>query len=124
MDDGLIIAQNKSIDISNSYLFCSYNVLSKLLDSFGLIIEHAKTEVFHFNRSHRVFNPPQLDLSPIGGPTSQGNMEILRFHLRQKAHIPPTYRPLLEQSYTLSQVYEAIGKFVMRNQPCPKMPTV
>ena len=69
VDDGLIIAQNKSIDISNSYLFYSYNVLSKLLDSFGLIIEHAKTEVFHFNRSHRVFNPPQLDLSPIGGPT-------------------------------------------------------
>ena len=68
MDDGLIIAQNKSIDISNSYLFCSYNVLSKLLDSFGLIVEHVKTEVFHFNRLYRIFNPPQLDLSPIRGP--------------------------------------------------------
>ena len=65
VDDGLIIAQNKSIDISNSYLFYSYNVLSKLLDSFGLIIEHAKTEVFHFNRSHGVFDPPPLDLSPL-----------------------------------------------------------
>ena len=51
MDNGLIIAQNKSFDISNSYLFCSYNVFSKLLDSFGLIIEHSKTEVFHFSRS-------------------------------------------------------------------------
>ena len=67
VDDGLIIAQNKSIDISNSHLFYSYNVLSKLLDSFGLIVEHAKTEVFHFNRSYEVFNPPQLDLSLIGG---------------------------------------------------------
>ena len=28
-----------------------------------------KTEVFHFNRSHGVFNPPQLNLSPIGGST-------------------------------------------------------
>jgi len=28
VDDGLIIAQNKSIDISNSHLFCSYNVFS------------------------------------------------------------------------------------------------
>ena len=68
VDNGLIIAQNKSLDISNSHLFCSYNILSKLLDSFGLIIEHAKTEVFHFNRSHEFFNPPLLDLSPIGSP--------------------------------------------------------
>jgi len=68
VDDGLIIMQNKSLDISNSHLFCSYNVLSKLLDSFGLVIEHAKTEIFHFNRSHGVFNPPPLDLLPIGDP--------------------------------------------------------
>ena len=69
VDDGLIIMQNKSLDISNSHLFCSYNVLSKLLNSFGLVIEHTKTEIFHFNRSHGVFNPPPLDLLPIGGPT-------------------------------------------------------
>jgi len=68
VDDGLIIVQNKSLDISNAHLFYSYNILSKLLDSFGLIIEHVKTEIFHFNRSHGVFNPPFLDLSPIGSP--------------------------------------------------------
>jgi len=68
VDDGLIVAQNKSFDISNSQLFCSYNVLTKLLDSFGLIIEHSKTEIFHFSQSQGVFNPPPLDLSLIGGP--------------------------------------------------------
>ena len=68
IDDGLFIVQNKSLNISNSNLFCSYNILSKLLDSFGLIIEHSKTEIFHFNRSHGPFNPPPLDLSPLGGP--------------------------------------------------------
>jgi len=68
VDDGLIITQNKSFDISNSQLFCSYNVLTKLLDSFGLIIEHSKTEIFHFSQSQGVFNPPSLDLSLIGGP--------------------------------------------------------
>ena len=68
VDNGLFIAQNKSFDISNSHLFCSYNVLSKLLDSFGLVIEHSKTEIFHFNRSQGVFNPPPLDLSLLGGP--------------------------------------------------------
>ena len=31
VDDGLIITQNKSFDVSNSQLYCSYNVLSKLL---------------------------------------------------------------------------------------------
>jgi len=67
MDDGLIIAQNKFIDILIAHLFCSYNVLSKLLINFGLVIEHGKTEVFHFNRSHGIFNPPPLDLSSISG---------------------------------------------------------
>jgi len=68
VDNGLIIAQNKSIVTSNSQLFCSYNILSKLLDKFGLIVEHSKTDIFHFNRSHGVFNPLPLDLSSIGGP--------------------------------------------------------
>ena len=68
VDDGLLISQNKSIDVSNSQLFCSYNILSGLLDKFGFNIEHSKTESFHFNRSHRTFNPPPLDLLPLGGP--------------------------------------------------------
>ena len=69
VDNGLIIAQNKFIDISNAHLFCSYNVLSKLLIDFGLVIEYGKTEVFHFNRSHGIFNPPLLDLSLLDGPS-------------------------------------------------------
>ena len=68
VDNGLIITQNKSFDSSNSQLFCSYNVLTKLLDSFGLIIEHLKTEIFHFSQSQGVFNSPPLDLSLIGEP--------------------------------------------------------
>ena len=68
VDDRLIIAQNNSIPISNSQLFYSYNVLSNLLTDFGLVIEHGKTEIFYFTRSHGEFNPPSLDLSPLGGP--------------------------------------------------------
>jgi len=71
VDDGLIITQNKSFDISNSHLYCSYNVLSKLLDSFGLVIKRSKTEIFHFSQSQGLFNPPPLDLSPLGGPILQ-----------------------------------------------------
>ena len=31
-------------------------------------MEHRKTEVFHFSKLHRVFNPSFLDLTPLGGP--------------------------------------------------------
>ena len=67
IDNGLFISQIKSFDISNSCLYCSYNILTNLLEKFGLIIEHSKTEIFHFNRSHGVFNPLLLDLSLLGG---------------------------------------------------------
>ena len=41
--------------------------MTNLLDKFSLIVKHLKTEVFHFSRSHGPFNPPPLDLSPLGG---------------------------------------------------------
>jgi len=66
VDDGLFIVQSKSLTISNSLLFCSYNVVSSLLEKFGLILEHGKMEVFYFSRLHGVFNPPPLSLSEIG----------------------------------------------------------
>ena len=68
VDDGLFIVQDKSFLSSNLHLFCGYNILSNLLDSFGLIIEHSKTEVFHFSRNHGAFNPPPLDLLLLRGP--------------------------------------------------------
>jgi len=68
VDDGLFIVQSKSFFTSNLHLFYSYNILSKLLDSFGLVIEHSKTEIFHFSRAQGIFNPPSLNLLPLGGP--------------------------------------------------------
>jgi len=73
VDNGFFISQNKSINISNSHFFCSYNVLTKLLEKFGLIVEHSKTENFHFNRSQEVFNPPPLNLTLLGGSISWPN---------------------------------------------------
>ena len=67
VDNGLFISQSNSFDISNSYLFYSYNILTNLLKKFGLIVEHSKTEIFHFNRLHKAFNPPPLDFTPLGG---------------------------------------------------------
>ena len=67
------ILQNKFINILNSHLFCSYNVLTKLLEKFSFIVEYSKTEIFHFNRSQGVFNPPSLDLTLLGGSILQPN---------------------------------------------------
>ena len=39
-----------------------------LLEQSSLVIEHGKTEVFHFSRAHKVFNSPTLDLSILGDP--------------------------------------------------------
>ena len=44
VDDGLFISQSKSFHISNCYLFCSYNVISNLLEKFSLIVEHSVIE--------------------------------------------------------------------------------
>ena len=68
VDNGLFISQNKSFNISNSHFFYSYNIISSLLEQFGLVIEYRKTEVFHFSRSYRVFNPSLLDLTILGDP--------------------------------------------------------
>ena len=68
VNNGLFISQNKSISHSNANLFDSYNVISSLLMRCGLVVEHEKTNVFHFSRSQGMFNPSPLDLSVLGGP--------------------------------------------------------
>ena len=67
VDNGLFISQNKSILHSNANLFCCYNIISSLLTKCSLVVEHGKTDISHFSRSHGSFNPPPLNLSPLGG---------------------------------------------------------
>ena len=58
-------------------IYYSYNIISFLLIRFGLVMEHSKTEVFHFFRLHGVFNPLSLDLTALGSsillPKLHGN---------------------------------------------------
>jgi len=68
VENGLFVSQNKSILHLNANIFCNYSIISSLLLKYGLIIKHGKTDIFHFSRSHRAFNPPPLNLSPNSGP--------------------------------------------------------
>jgi len=67
VDDGLLVAQSKSLTILNSNLFCSYNITSSILKRFGLIMEYGKTEFFHFSRSYGLFDHSLLNLSTLEG---------------------------------------------------------
>jgi len=86
VDNGLLISQSKSSNLSNACLFSSYNVASELLLKFGLLVEHSKTEVFHFFRLYGNFNPPPLDLSSIGSPllVSKDTWQYLGFIFDRK----------------------------------------
>jgi len=66
MDNGLLISQEKSYSLSSFFLLYSYNIMSKILINAGLIMEHSKTELFHFMRARHPSNP-SIDLSLIGG---------------------------------------------------------
>ena len=67
VNNSLFVSQEKYLNKTISNLFCSYNIFSLLLKHFGLVIEHGKSEIFHFSRAHRLFNSPLLDLSTLRG---------------------------------------------------------
>jgi len=85
VDDGFLISQEKSYELSSTFLLCSYNIMSKILLDTGLVIEHSKLEVFHFTRSQHPPNHP-LDLSSVDGPLliPKSIWRYLGFYFNQK----------------------------------------
>ena len=68
VDDSLLISQRKTYNTILPELYSSYRVVTDLMVCFGLVMEHDKSEIFHFSRAHNDLNP-ELDLSAIGAPT-------------------------------------------------------
>ena len=68
VDDGLLISQGKIYNKTLLELYSSYRVVTDLMVSFGLVMEHDKSKIFHFSRAHNDLNP-ELDFAAIGAPT-------------------------------------------------------
>ena len=122
MDDGLFIFQNKLIDISNSHFFCSYNVMTKLLDKFSLIVEHSKTEVFHFNKSHSLFNSLSLDLSSIGDPVliPKNSWKYLSFIFDRKLSFYQHINYYSNKAISIVKCMKLLGNSLHGNIPTQK----
>ena len=67
VDDGLLISQEKSYELSSAFFLSSYNMIFKIFSDTGLVLEHNKSEVFHFTRAYNPPNP-SINLTLVGGP--------------------------------------------------------
>ncbi|CAA7265985.1 unnamed protein product [Cyclocybe aegerita] len=61
VDDGTILAQSKQLDDNNVGLRKAYKIIYLLFVAFALVLEHNKTELFHFSCRGDTYNP-LLDL--------------------------------------------------------------
>ncbi|CAA7271382.1 unnamed protein product [Cyclocybe aegerita] len=70
VDDGTILAQSKQLDDNNVGLRKAYKITYLLFVAFALVLEHDKTELFHFSCRRDAYNP-SLDLgyAPHTGAT-------------------------------------------------------
>jgi len=62
VNNRLFVSQEKNYEKLNAKLFCSYNIILSLFKQFSLVIEHNKSEVFHFSRLIKNNNLFLLDL--------------------------------------------------------------
>src|ERR1700750_327853 len=61
VNDGTLIAQSKHYEDSVRRLAEAYGIIFRLFEAFGLVLEHNKSEVYHFSRAHQDSNP-SIDL--------------------------------------------------------------
>ena len=58
VDDSTIIVQSKTWDANLTKLRSTYSVVFELTQALSLVLEHDKSEVFHFSRKSGDANPP------------------------------------------------------------------
>ena len=58
VDDGTIVVQSPTVDENTHKLQEAYQVIFELTEDAGLVLEHGKTELFHFAKTEGAPNPP------------------------------------------------------------------
>jgi len=73
VDNGTILTQSTHLAQNLPKLTAAYGVIFRLLTALGLILEHDKSEVFHFSKSRGESHPPiDLGFAPYMGDTPLG----------------------------------------------------
>ena len=81
VNDGMIIVMSKSIEINLVKLQAAYSTVYQLTRAMGLVLEHDKSEVFHFSRnSVDAFVPVDLGYAPYTGDTPLVPKHLSPFH--------------------------------------------
>ena len=68
LSTSILSSQRKTYNTTLPELYSSYRVVTDLMVMFCLVMEHDKSEIFHFSRVHNDLNL-ELDLSAIGAST-------------------------------------------------------
>jgi hypothetical protein len=80
VDDGTIIVQSHSWTENLANLKSAYSVVFKLMEALGLVLEHDKSEAFHFSRKDRDDDPPvDLGYAPYTGQTPLQPKTVWRY---------------------------------------------
>ena len=73
VDDGTILTQSTHLVQNLPKLKKAYGVIYRLLTALGLVLEHDKSEVFHFSRLRGESHPPiDLSFTPFTGDSPLG----------------------------------------------------
>jgi len=91
----------------------AYTILFVLFAALGLVLEHDKTELFHFDRSHSNHNPPlDLGYTPYTGNrllTPKTYWRYLGFYFDQKLLFTEHVRYYATKSFSTVQVMGMLG---------------
>jgi len=73
IDDGTVLTQSTHLVQNLPKLTVAYGVIYRLLMALGLVLEHDKSEVYHFSRSRGESHPPiDLGFAPYTEDTLLG----------------------------------------------------
>ena len=76
----MIIVQSKTWEENLVKLKSAYVTVFQLMAAFGLVLEHKKSEAFHFSRKHEDLNPPvDLGYAPYTGNTPLIPSKVWRY---------------------------------------------